>query len=231
MTRFKIAEDDFEAYGDGELLEGALGDLEWEATLSGACVVRVNPTGSGYGFDVEGSAEQGSLAQKEPSGFESWGPDQYAKIDVLALGSYSPGVLARGDADNSNDYEVTHTASGAVEIAEHSSGVWSNLATSSAGSVAAGDTLSIEVKGTRIDGLVNGSSVVNTTDSTLADGDPGVYAYTYNGDPTGDNFEAGRIWDRQACKEIEVSGYVRHRPYRHAVAPGRMTRAFNRRSI
>ena len=197
MTRITFFSDAFTDSDGTSLTEH---DPSWaEAGLEGGCSIWSN------GFEPDGSGEQGNyydITMVTSRKWNSIGPDQFAKIKVVDNArSNSPGVLVRCDGSG-NDYLASVVSSSSLEIAEHSSGVVSQLATASV-SVSNGDTISLEAEGSILRLYHNGSEATATSDTTHSDGGPGVYgADGGNNSPVGDDFSCGRISDRQDNMQI-----------------------------
>lgn len=146
--------------------------------------VEVADTGPGCEINV-GAAMANAAASADGIKIVRWDPNtddfnanQEAELDLdtggLPWADYV-GVGVRVQDDGDGYFALARDADSAVLIVKRDGGSNTTLATSSNDVIADGDVLKIDVDGTTITAYVNGSSVVSTTDSTFADGQPGFY--------------------------------------------------------
>jgi hypothetical protein len=131
--------------------------------------------------------------------------DQYAKLEVGGLGyygnGYRQGVVARcsADQDTAADYYAYYIYDDASSnrtaiLFKVVNGTYTALDTSTANAWANGDTIEIEVEGTTVRGLKNGTELVSVTDSDLSTGKPGfAIGGEGGGPPNADNWEGGNL--------------------------------------
>lgn len=151
---------------------------------------------------VDGSAAGSIPAAARWVGAGSFTDDQYASMAVADFGffgaDYNIGVIARASADTeaSRDfyyYRVQDTGSPfTTTLGKIVNGTNTVLGTSTAISWSAGDRIEIEVQGTTIRGLKNGTVQHSATDSALTTGAPGITG-SGGGQPTGDNWVGGNL--------------------------------------
>lgn len=196
MARTQIATDDFNR------ADGPLGAPNWAQLNAGFCRV-----------DIASNQIVGSHAQADPHGAARWigsgtfTADQYSKVEIAGLtaasASHGIGVMCRASADTGAGrdwYELYVLASTGgspwtTQLAKFVNGTITVLHSATVAWVV-GDTIELEVEGTTIRGMRNGTALGGSftqTDSDLSTGQPGVVGASGSASAIGDNWEAGNI--------------------------------------
>jgi len=196
MTRVKIFEQTFVA-GDGTDLVS-----EWNFDACPDSVgLEVHSNGAN---GINANAEQGNSVETDTddsNGFTpkaTFAPNQYAgvKVGVASL-SYSPGAMVMCDQASNNDYGVDPVSwGGGLEIFKHTGGSWSALGSGGGTLPVVTDWLWVEYVDGAIEGFINSTSQLSTTDSDFFAGQPGCYDYAGTDGATISDMEAGNISSR-----------------------------------
>lgn len=117
-------------------------------------------------------------------GFQSWisqafFADQFAKATVGTFGDGSSdqaGVGVRGSGTSTDTEYIFQCYNGSSIIVKRVAGTQTNLA-SGGGNCATGNTIELDVVGTQLFALINGTVTLTATDSSISSGYPGVFAW------------------------------------------------------
>lgn len=117
--------------------------------------------------------------------------DQYAQIQVMAASDSFPVTVRSSGVSGAESFYGVRFKAGNWEVWKFVSGTFTNLLTSAA-TLTAGDTAKIQIVGSTLTFSVNGTSLLNTTDSAVASGVPGLEVRGADGatDPWVKNFLA-----------------------------------------
>ena len=185
------------------------------------------PGAAPYGCEVQSNgfaginttAEQGNIWDSGSSADVDKGTIHpkyhYSQVLTPTVGTaYSPGALTRG-AIGGDDYgNSPHAHTGGLEIFEHTSSTWTQIAIGGVSIPVGGDTYRLETKvGNSHDALISGISQVSVTDSTHASGDPGIYCFSNAGAGValGDDWEAGNLSANLDVLEFKENNWLGHR--------------------
>lgn len=144
---------------------------------------------------------------------ETWPDDQYAEADIGAMNTSSGNIgvavrCAQSTDKTSYYFAVRNFGSTKRILGKHVSDAHTTL-DSDGGVPSVGQTLRIEVSGTSLTALVNGSSVLSATDSAITSGAGGIFSNNQSG--TGkslDNWEAGSLAAAAANPKGVIGGLV-----------------------
>jgi len=173
-----IASDDFNR-ADGALgADWAVGVGAFEIASNAA---RTNSNADGYAYWA---------------GAGTFDDDQYSQVVLAAAASGNPGsdnwggLCVRGGGDGAYVLEVSSTIWYLARLT--SGGTFTNLTNGSL-TMAAGDTVYLEIVGTTLIGKHNGTQFTTTTDSTYSTGKPGLSGYKVASGTTEDSWEGGDV--------------------------------------
>lgn len=126
----------------------------------------------------------------------TWPNDQYSKADLTVSGTgggdQGVGLNVRGTTAATTYYRAVadHGATNNVGISKLVAGVYSNLALTSS-SWTDGATWELDVQGTTLTFKRAGSTILTTTDASIASGKPGIELSTVVTSASLDNWEGG----------------------------------------
>jgi hypothetical protein len=132
--------------------------------------------------------------------------DQWARAQIHALSANGVGVMARASTAPSTDtgYLYFCSTTGDRAISKRIAGASTTLATAS-GACSVGDTLEVDVVGSTIIGIYNGSVDLVATDSSIASGAPGIAVYTASaGSDSLVNFTGGSLSPGRGAQSLFV---------------------------
>ncbi|MGH9690059.1 MAG: beta strand repeat-containing protein [Candidatus Acidiferrales bacterium] len=151
--------------------------------------VRANASTLGANWTVLGGVSPLAISSNSASvsggsyGEESWNgqmfaPDQWSRAKINTLDGNGAGVMVRAaGAGTDTAYLYFCSTTSARSITKRIAGTSTTLAT--AGSACSvGDTLELDVAGTTLIGIHNGSVDLTATDSSIASGAPGISVFT-----------------------------------------------------
>jgi hypothetical protein len=140
----------------------------WASNFSAAMVVSGNAAG----------------AQNAQYGEQSWigqtfNADQFSRATIASVDGNGVGVLVRlaGAGVDTGYLYFCSTASSSRVLQKRVAGASTTLATASGGSCAANDVIELDVVGTSLIALHNGTVDLSVSDASISSGAPGVAAY------------------------------------------------------
>ena len=187
------------------------------AIVPGATPNGCEVQGSGFA-GISAGAEQGNIWDSPATADVDKGTIHpryhYSQVVTPIVGTnYSPGALTRGALGGDDYGNSPHTHTGGLEIFEHTSSAWTQIALGGATVPINGDTYRLETKvGEAHEAFINGISQVSVTDGVHSSGDPGIYCFSNNaGAPLGDDWEAGNLSANLDVVKFKENNWLGHR--------------------
>lgn len=143
-------------------------------------------------IQLSGNACAGTSASSDNAAYwnaDSFANDQYAQIKKLTT-SNDHGPLVRGATNNCY---IADTYSTAVDIWKNVAGSWSQVGSSISITLSANDVIKLTVTTTTLEVFQNGISRGTRTDSALASGSAGMWAYQNSTSHEMDDWEGGNV--------------------------------------